>query len=243
MKIFVGYGYNPRDAWIDDFVGRLIASFGDAMVSGKEIYGGNLDAGVRAEIEASDALIGFTTRRDPAAATGTWTTHQWVRDELLTAAGAQPPIPFVEVRETQVEVQGGMLANQARITYDEAQRDRCLVEIAAAIGRWHRQAAASSSFLLELLPDDFSKEIHPLLQDPDLRCVYRVLKEREVDAEPDVVTPLRKLRGRMAIRTSPVPRDAMIQVEVWQGKSKLLWVSEWQAVESRIINLDRSLPR
>jgi hypothetical protein len=46
-----------------------------------------------------------------------------------------------------------MLANRARITYDEAQRDRCLVEIALAIGRWHRQAAASGRFLLELLPD------------------------------------------------------------------------------------------
>jgi hypothetical protein len=213
------------------------------VVTGREIYGNRLDQGVRTEILESDALFGFTTRRDPSGIAGMWTTHQWVRDELLTAANAQPPIPFVEVRETQVESQEAMLGNRARITYDEAQRDLCLVEIASAIGRWHRQAAASGKFLLELLPDDFSKEISPLLQDPDLRCIYRVLKEEEVDAGPEVITPIRRLRGRMAIRTGPVPRDAMIQVEVWQGRSKLLWASEWQAVESRIINLERSHAR
>jgi hypothetical protein len=225
---------------IEDLVFRLIESFGDTVVSGKEIYGNRLDEGVRTQILASDALFGFTTRRDPGGTAGMFTTHQWVRDELVTAANAQPLIPFVEVRETQVESQDGMPGNRARITYDEAQRDRCLVEIASAIGRWHQQAAASGRFLLEFLPDDFSKEILPLLQDPDLRCVYRVLKEEKVDAEPDVITPIRKLRGRMAIRTGPVPRDAMIQVEVWQGRSRLLWASEWQAVESRIINLERS---
>lgn len=242
MKIFVGYGYNQRDKWIEDLVFSLVESFGDDVVSGKEIFGQKLDDGVRGEIAESDALIGFTTRRDSIGG-GTWTTHQWVRDELLTAAHAQPPILFVEVRETQVDDQGGMLGSRARITYDEAQRDRCLVDIATAIGRWHRQATASKGFLLELLPDDFSKEIRPLLQDPDLRCIYRVLEENEMDAGSDITTPIRKLRGgRMAIRTGPVPRDAMIQVEVWQGRSKLLWASEWQAVESRIINLDKSHP-
>lgn len=242
MKIFIGYGYNPRDKWIEDLVFPLVESFGDDVVSGKEIFGQELDDGVRGEIAESAALIGFATRRDSIGSGGTWTTHQWVRDELLTAANAQPPIPFVEVRETQVDGQGGMLANRARITYDEAQRDRCLVDIATVIGRWHRQAAASGSFLLELLPDDFSKEIRPLLQDPDLRCLYRVLEEDEMDAGSDVVTPIRRLRGRMAIRTGPVPRDALIQVEVWQGRSKLLWASEWQKVDSRIINLDKSHP-
>jgi hypothetical protein len=240
MKIFLGYGYNPRDAWVEDLVVRLIHSFGDTALTGKEIQGMQLDEGVRTQISASDALIGFTTRRDPTGSAGTWTTHQWVRDELLTAANAQPQIPFVEVRETQVALDEGMLANRARITYDEAHRDRCLVEIATVIGRWYQQAAASAGFLLEFLPEDFSREILPLLRDPDLRCLYRILREQDIDAGPDIVTPILKLRGRMAIRTRPVPRDAMIQVEVWKGKSALLWTSDWQLVDSRVINLDGS---
>jgi hypothetical protein len=51
MKIFVGYRYNPRDAWIEDLVFRLIEAFGDQVVSGKEIFGENLDDGVRTEIK------------------------------------------------------------------------------------------------------------------------------------------------------------------------------------------------
>jgi hypothetical protein len=35
MKIFVGYGYNARDPWIEDLVFRLIKAFGDEPTHGK----------------------------------------------------------------------------------------------------------------------------------------------------------------------------------------------------------------
>ncbi|HEV3210112.1 MAG TPA: hypothetical protein VGY91_07590, partial [Chthoniobacterales bacterium] len=63
MKIFVGYGYNERDEWIEDSAFRLVKAFGDEVTSGKEIFGQILDIGVRDEIARSHALIGFTTRR------------------------------------------------------------------------------------------------------------------------------------------------------------------------------------
>jgi len=50
MKIFVGYGYNPRDAWIEDSVFRLVKAFGDEVTSGKEIFGQRLDQGVSDQI-------------------------------------------------------------------------------------------------------------------------------------------------------------------------------------------------
>lgn len=41
MKIFVGYGYNARDAWIEDLVFRLIKAFADEPVHGRVTYGNN----------------------------------------------------------------------------------------------------------------------------------------------------------------------------------------------------------
>ncbi len=58
MRIFVGYGYNDRDKWVEDFVFPLIEAFGDTPVAGKEIFGQNLNDGVRGLIKECDALMG-----------------------------------------------------------------------------------------------------------------------------------------------------------------------------------------
>lgn len=240
MKIFVGYGYNSRDLWIESLVFRLIDAFGDSVESGKEIFGQNLDEGVKAKIAECDALIGFTTRREQIGTSDAWTTHQWVRDELLTAANAARPIPFVEVRETQVQEPGGMLAGRARINYNEANRALCLVEIAEAIGRWHQQPA---SFDIELMPEDFTREVRPLLLRPGaLRCVYHVIPPKGVDEGPELPTNILRRPGRLAIRTGAVPRDASITVKVWSATNQLLWSSDLQPVESRVLHLTKTDP-
>ena len=46
MKIFVGYGYHPRDVWIEEMVFPLIKAFGAETVSGKELYGQPFGDGV-----------------------------------------------------------------------------------------------------------------------------------------------------------------------------------------------------
>jgi hypothetical protein len=240
MKIFVGYGYNTRDAWIEDLVFRLIRAFGDEPTHGKETYGANLDAAVYDEIQGSDALIGFRTRREQVA--GNWKTHPWVDDELLTAANLQKQIPLVEVRETEVEEPSGMLGQKLqgmqRIIYDEQRRDRCLVEIAQAIGRWHRQRSGVQ-FLL--MPEDFSREMAPLLRNRDLRCIYRVLGKNDTDEGPEQSATIRQLPGsQICVRTGAVPEDASIMVEVWMGQTRLLWGSAWQPVSSRTIYLERA---
>ena len=63
MKIFVGYGYNDRDKWIEKMVFPIIKAFGSEVESGETIYDGAIPDGVRNKIRRSDALIGFTTRR------------------------------------------------------------------------------------------------------------------------------------------------------------------------------------
>lgn len=64
MRVFVGYGYNQRDQWVDDYVLPLLVAFGCEVVHGKAVYGGALPDEVIMAIRTSDAAIGFTTRRE-----------------------------------------------------------------------------------------------------------------------------------------------------------------------------------
>ena len=68
---------------------------------GRTVFGGALPNEVFKLIRSSDAMIGFTTRRDPVGQ-DQFTTHPWVVQELTAAQTQDPPIPFVEVREQGV---------------------------------------------------------------------------------------------------------------------------------------------
>src|SRR5271155_2000804 len=140
MRVFIGYGYNPRDKWIEEYVFPLVVAFGCEIVNGKAVYGGALPNEITKEIRSSDAMIGFTTRREPAGA-DQFRTHAWVVHELTTAHVQDPPIPWVEVREQGVIPPGGILdaAQMQRIEYREEDRSRCLVQISEALRRLREQ--------------------------------------------------------------------------------------------------------
>ena len=42
MRIFVGYGYNERDKWVEGYVLPLLVAFACEVVHGKAVYGGAL---------------------------------------------------------------------------------------------------------------------------------------------------------------------------------------------------------
>jgi len=41
MRIYIGYGYNERDKWIEDYVIPLVVAFGCEVAHGKAVYGGS----------------------------------------------------------------------------------------------------------------------------------------------------------------------------------------------------------
>lgn len=107
MRIFVGYGYNERDKWVEDYVLPLLVAFGCEVVHGKAIYGGALSDEVIKAIRTADAMIGFTTRRESVAA-GQYRTHEWVV-QALSAHAQDPRIPWVEIRKEGVISPGGII--------------------------------------------------------------------------------------------------------------------------------------
>jgi hypothetical protein len=227
MKIFVAYGYNPRDSWIPELVFPIIVDgFNSTVVTGEQTYTGTIPGVVLTNITESDALIAFTTRRNQFA-DGSWSTHDWVKQEFAVALGQGKFV--LEVRESNVDPQGGIGFDRQYIPYDENERDKCLVKLVSAIGLWNRQTAVN----LQLMPEGFVEEIRPLLRDQDLRCTYKTyINNRESE---DIPARIRRIKGGLFIDAPSIPRGALIQVHIeYRGRS---WTSDFESIESISINL------
>lgn len=227
MNIFLAYGYNDRDRWVKDLVFPIIRAFGSEVITGDEIYGQDIPSGVLAKIRRSDALVGFSTRRDDMG-NGRWTTHHWVKQELAAALALN--LPLFEVRETNVDPQGGITANLQRIDYEEEERDKCLVEIVKALGIWHQ----TSSILIKLLPEEVANnDLRPLLSDPGLICSYMVKRGNREDGPFNA--GIKRIKGGLFIEPNNIPHDALIQINIRYGNRS--WSSDYESIDSYGINL------
>jgi hypothetical protein len=227
MRLFVGYGYNSRDHWIEEMVFPLVEALGCQVVHGKTTFGDVLAPEIKALLLGSDAMVGFLTRREKAG--DCWSTHRWVIEELASAFGR---MPVVEVRETGVDPQSGMLAGLQRISYCEEQRDRCLVDIAQAVGRM-KNKIEQRVFRLE--PTEFVSLFRSLLKKPGLRCSYRVMRRNtESDFCDAGISPV---AGGLQLSVGGLGASDLIQVCVSYGDHS--WTSDYEPVDSIRLRLSR----
>jgi hypothetical protein len=203
MRIFVAYGYNPRDTWIEPVVKPLIEAFGSEVIDGRELAGQIITDAVRESIRNSDALMAFFTRRDPKP-DGTWETHKWVRDEFVVAFDNQKQL--LPIYEDGVPIEPGITGRDRQyLTYTEAARVDCVVNIVKALGRWHRRGIRR----FQLVPDS---AIRPHLSKQYFRCRYRVMEGYDESPLRDV--PVQRIQGGLFISAPDLSRDSMVQVEI-----------------------------
>ena len=229
IRVFIGYGYNPRDEWVETHVIPLVKAFGCNVMHGKAVYGGVLPHEILKLIQTSDALIGFTTRRDPDPANpGQFTTHPWVLQELTAALSQRPPIPWVEVREHGVVSPGGMIAalNAQRIDYREAERADCLLGIALALERF---ANAASVTTVRLAPKAIVEQIQPFLDDPTCFCRCQVLRRGEVQLEAQQ-TPLLPIKGGLFVKLRGIEGEDLVRLTI--SARARLWRSDYESVDT-----------
>jgi len=131
MKVFVGYGYNVRDGWIEDRVFPILRCVGFTVVHGKDMHGNQLQPEVERRIAQSDAAIGFFTIRE-GSAEGQFNSHIWVRDEMLYAMGKEKPI--IPVKEIGVILEEGLFGNRQYVQLDQNDRLACVSELLVALG-------------------------------------------------------------------------------------------------------------
>jgi hypothetical protein len=225
MKIFIAYGYNERDKWIKDLVFPLVQAFGSEIETGEETYDSTIPQIVKSKIERSDALIGFTTKREPLNPASTL-THRWVIEELAAAVALDKK--FVEVREIGVDPQGGLGQHNQRIEYDEKARDKCLVNLVAALGVWHKSALAPVQLRLEGLTDDELLN----LGDNGL-CEYTIRT-----GSSEITPPAERIvgiKGGLFIFVPKNAEDSLIKLKLSYGSKK--WSSDFDSLDSYKIEL------
>lgn len=231
MRVFVGYGYNDRDKWIEQYVFPLLNAFGCDVLHGKAVYGGALSDEIMKTIRTADAMIGFTTKREPVAE-GRYRTHEWVVQELSMAHTQSPRIPWVEVREEGVLSPGGILdsVDAQRIDYRQADLAACLVKIAEALRRLHDQANVTS---IRLQPDGAVEQISQLLDDPSFTCTFQTLSGavqsgvRKADVFP--------IKGGVFAQLRGVAREDLVRIAVSaKGRTRR---SDYESVDTVDVQL------
>jgi hypothetical protein len=237
MQIFVGYGYNPRDQWIETYIFPLIKALGCGAVHGKIAYGGALSNEVLRLIRDSDALLAFTTRRDPAgndaAGQPKFSTHPWVIQELTAALAQNPPLPFVEIREDGVMDLGGMVSalNAQHILYRETERAECMLAVAEAVAKFRNQTAVTT---VRLGPKEIVEQIRPLLDDPTFSCRCRMLRGRTELPVQDV--PVLPVKGTMLVKLRGVQEADLVRLVISAGGRT--WRSDYESVDTVDIKLE-----
>jgi hypothetical protein len=203
MKVFVGFGYNDRDNWIERQVFPILRGMGFTVVDGKEMHGEILQPEVQSRIEQCDAAIGFFTIRE-GQGDGDFNSHIWVRDEMVYANAKGKPI--IPIKEEMGRVPDGLLGNRQYIPLRQNDRLACVVELVGALGRRNIRRLKLDSEDVQLM-----KNLWQWRLNRSFLIQYRTQEE-------GIESPFRQ--GRLEavdygfyLNVSDVPKRALVEVE------------------------------
>ena len=204
MKVFVGFGYNNRDSWVEEQVFPILLGMGFSVVDGKDMHGECLQPQVQSRIEQSDAAIGFFTIREGQGGAD-FNSHIWVRDEMVYANARGKPI--IPVKEEGCNVPDGLLGNRQYIPLRQNDRLACVVELVSALGRRNIRR-------LKLDPDN--DELRRNLQ--QWRRIAGFIIQYRTQDDTGLESPHRQGRLEMIdqgffLNVSDVPERAFVEVQ------------------------------
>jgi hypothetical protein len=227
MRVFVSYGYNERDKWIEDRLFPILRCVGFTVVHGKDMHGNDLPGEVKKRLDKSDAAIGFFTIREGQGGAD-FTSHIWVRDEMIYAISKDNPI--IPVRETGVKLPDGLLGNRQYVQLDQSDRLACVTELLEALGRRNLRRVR-----LDPSEDDLRANLWRWRNAAGFVIRYRT-RDSE-DLESDFRSGrLEPVDQGFYLNLTEIPSKALIEVEgVLDGEVKFGsgWVSA-DAVQIRI---------
>jgi hypothetical protein len=228
MRIFVGFGYNDRDSWIETQVFPILECMGFIVIDGKDMHGEILQPAVRERIDQSDAAIGFLTIRDPNS-TGDFNSHIWVRDEMVYAVGKGKPI--IAVREENARVPDGLLGNIQYIPLRQDDRLACISELARALGRRNIRRIK-----LEPEDDELTRDLRQWRLDQNFEIRYRTQDSRTGLESAFREGRLERVENGFYLNVLDVPRRAYVEVEgLLNGQRK--FNSGWASADAVSIRI------
>ncbi len=228
MKVFVGFGYNENDRWINELIIPFLKELDCEVVTGEQMQGENLSDGVISRIKDSDICIGFLTKRGNPNSDGIFGTHNWVIQELSTAVTFKKPI--FELRETNIDSQNGMTGDRQH--YEFTDRSLLMLELAKFISK---EKAKLIYKTMILLPKEFTDEVRPTIR--FTRCSYRFLhKAKFYEPEETQLEKLGQAQFGIIIRKIP-SEEAQIEITVEGPGGK--WSSDFISVGLINVNLQK----
>lgn len=231
MNIFIGFGYNNNDQWIKELVFPLVQSFDASISTGEDLHGEIISQEVSERIKKADGVLSFLTPRE-ALASGRFTTHQWVRDELITAISNG--VPVVEIRELSVDNQGGIMGDRQRIDFALDNKAKLLVEIAKVLSKWRKSIKPKRLFLL---PRDIVQDARPFINKEELKCTYQFMTGSR-ESEVYKAKPFKYGQG-LCIDIYNVPsEDSLVQVCIIGPQFE--WSSDYESVQLLSVNLQKN---
>jgi hypothetical protein len=222
MRVFVGYGYNARDQWIEDHVFPILQCMGFVVSDGKDLQGQPIEGGVTFRIDQSDAVIGFLTIRD-GQGNAEFNSHTWVKDELVYGSAKGKAI--IIIKEDGVRVPDGLLGNRQYIPLRQDDRLGCVAELARALGRRNIRR-------LKLDPpdDQLRRSIFQWRHDQAFSIRYRTQDENGVES-PFKVGRLEVFGAGFYLNAADVPRRGYIEVEGCLG-AQTVFSSGWETADA-----------
>jgi hypothetical protein len=204
VKIFLGYGYNDRDRWIESFVAPILRCMDFDILDGKDMHGDTLQDGVKTRIDQADLLVGFLTLR-VGQESAEFNSHIWVRDELAYAVGRGKPVYIV--LEEEVKYPQGILGNRQYIPLKMDAQLECVTELVTALGR-------RSMLRLKLEPDDddLRRNLFRWRREAGFMLRYRVQDGNGVESG-HFNARMELINQAFYLTASNVYKDGMIEVE------------------------------
>lgn len=224
MKIFVGWAYEAT--WIEKYAIPLIESHGVEVLTGKELQGQAITEKVKELLAAADATIFFTTRREDNQ-DGTWTTSEWVIDEIKHAESIKKTL-VLEVRENGVEYPNKINAERQHIKLASDDKIEALVDLAVTVGRWRRLGLK-----IKLTPDKFVESIKPRVFKKDYSCAYAIRQAGKLAYGPQNAEIVREASD-LYIYAIDLPADLMSKPDAFLEVTTTASGSQWISTGSRL---------
>jgi hypothetical protein len=221
MKIFVGYGYNERDAWIERDVFPILQALNLEVTDGKDMHGETLQDGVKERIHDADALVGFSTLRE-GQGNADFNSHIWVRDEMQHSLALQKPL--VEVREIGVRSPFGLIGDRQRIVLDNNDRLACVAELVKVVAGWSMRR-------LLLVPQEpnLSRRINRALINGQLLVRYRArVRGRDSQYREGRIE---KIDGELYLNAIGLPDYSFVEVEASTQPDGILFNTGWASAD------------
>ena len=225
-RLFLSFSFREADRSLVSQVERLLDSHDVTCMTGKRLGGEALTPAVQERIDQCDGLVALLTRRDQLAS-GKWTTHDWVRDELNYARDHDKRT--IALIEEDVQT-GGAFGENEWIPLNRDMPLEAFLSLSETVGLWKRESGRRLT--LQILPQQLAEVTATAPVEPVCRYRYYTANGQPSDWLEAKQMPQ---QGGLFVFLHGIQDDYYVQLRVQYGTET--WMSRAVPTQSVPIEL------